>query len=296
MTMNPSVGAPVQHLDRLGRHLGIELYAQRDDLLPFPLAGNKARKLHAELKGFRAVPSILVTNGAVDSNHCRTTAWMAAELGVQSHLVLHGRSEGHATSLRLLDALGATYTIVHPDDIASAIAEAVRRAHLAGGTPHVIPGGGHSPRGARVYRRVGRRVLRTVGADVTFVASGTGATHGGLTAAAELEGERTRVVGVSVARQAERGVAAVAEAAAWAGAPNATIEFWDDYRAGGYGLSDERIDEAVALGWRFGLPLDATYTGKAFAALIDHARANRRSRVLFWHTGGLWNFVVQGGT
>lgn len=44
-----------------------------------------------------------------------------------------------------------------------------------------------------------------------------------------------------------------------------------------------------------GLILDPTYTGKAFAALLDlvhDGEIEKGSKVLFWHTGGLMNLVA----
>lgn len=63
--------------------------------------------------------------------------------------------------------------------------------------------------------------------------------------------------------------------------------------AGGYGLADERVNDAVALGWKNGLRLDPLYIGKAFSGLISYARSGELGgkKVLFWHTGGLWNFL-----
>lgn len=294
--MNDSLDAPLQRLRGLGDHLQIELFAQRDDLLPFPLAGNKVRKLRAEFSSLHEVPDVVVTNGAVNSNHCRTVALMAAERGIAAHLVLHGSPQDESTgspALRLLNELGARTSVVTPDAIASKIA-AVRAGALAAGLrAHVIPGGCHSPAGANAYQEAGLAVFERLRPEFVFVACGTGATHGGLAAASALVSPSPAVIGVSVARSAERGIPQVEQAAAWAGADGIDIEFDDSFRAGGYGHTDPRTDAAVALGWSHGFPLDATYTAKAFAALIDYARRGVLTgrRVLFWHTGGLWNHL-----
>ena len=36
---------PLEHLPRLSRHLGRDIWIKRDDLTPLALGGNKARKL-----------------------------------------------------------------------------------------------------------------------------------------------------------------------------------------------------------------------------------------------------------
>lgn len=295
--MTRKMEVPVQDFKALGASLGIELLVQRDDLLPFPLAGNKVRKVFAEIRNLAAMPDVLITNGGVDSNHCRTTAMIGALRGFRVHLVLHGdptREVSDSKSLEMLNLLGATSQVVLPQDIRGAIDGALTRFRASGLACHVIAGGCHTPAGALSYRDAGLPVFNKLRPDFVFVASGTGATQGGLVAAAERAVSRPQVVGISVARTAERGIDAVKEAAAWAGAANAGIIFDDGYRSNGYGQSDELTWEAVQLGWRHGLPLDPTYTGKAFAGLLEYSRrgmlANRR--VLFWHTGGLWNYLA----
>jgi 1-aminocyclopropane-1-carboxylate deaminase/D-cysteine desulfhydrase-like pyridoxal-dependent ACC family enzyme len=53
------------------------------------------------------------------------------------------------------------------------------------------------------------------------------------------------------------------------------LEIEHGYHAGGYGRWDERTVEAVELGSSLGLPLERTYTGKAFAAALDHLRVSK---------------------
>lgn len=285
---------PIHELGRLGRHLGLTLAAARDDLLSFPLASSKVRGLDAHLASLRTIDAV-VTNGGIDSNHCRTLAFMAAERGIAVHLVLHGEPDEVASraSLRIYTELGATYEVVAPEDIQSAIdlrrsdwKQACRRVA-------VVPGGCHTPAAAAAYRDEAIRVFDDWGPDVVVVASGTGAIQGGLVAAAAQVAPTPRVVGISVARDVGRGVGPVRAAAAWAGSPDAAIEFRDEFRDGGYGRWGKATARAVELGWSHGLPLDGTYTGKAFRALTDlaHSGELKGRRVLFWHTGGLWNYL-----
>jgi hypothetical protein len=52
----------------------------------------------------------------------------------------------------------------------------------------------------------------------------------------------------------------------------------------GYGHSSDAVAGAIATGSALGLDLEATYTGKAFAAAL--AAATRGRRVAFWMTLG----------
>jgi 1-aminocyclopropane-1-carboxylate deaminase/D-cysteine desulfhydrase-like pyridoxal-dependent ACC family enzyme len=289
--------SPVQTLERLGAELGVELVVKRDDLLPFPLAGNKVRKLYAEAResGWTA-NDILITNGGVDSNHCRTLAMLAAQIGAQAHLVLHGEAgDRRRSAVRLLEALGATYDIVDSLEVAATIDRRQSEYVAEGESVKVIAGGAHTPAGVRSYVAAGEEALSLARPDHGVVASGTGATHAGLHIAAHgLAG--IAVTGISVARPHERGRDAVVEAVSWvdvAAAP--TVCFDARFVDGGYGRSSTLTTDVVSLAWRHGLPLDATYTGKAMRGLIELVREGRigqGDRVLFWHTGGLMNHLV----
>src|SRR5690606_38868796 len=80
---------PLEHLDRLSQHMHCDLWVQRDDLPPLALGGNKARKLeYLAADALRAGADCLVTAGAIQSNHVRQTAALAARLGLDCHALL----------------------------------------------------------------------------------------------------------------------------------------------------------------------------------------------------------------
>jgi D-cysteine desulfhydrase len=285
----------IQRLPGLSRELGVNLSALRDDLLPFPLSGNKFRKVVAEAAAAEWKPGdLVITNGGVTSNHCRTVAMYSAQNGVRAHLVLHGDpgSAGDTLSLQLLRDLGATWSVVKADEISTEI-ERVRDLHARSTRVHLVSGGGHTVTGARALRDAAMGAAREVDVDHVYVASGTGATQAGIIAGMALGGSSARVTGISVARTKSRGTPAVEEALDWLDCP-AEVFFDDNHIDGGYGLVGESTRAAVALGWVHGLPLDGTYTGKAFNGLltaVDSGAVAQGSRVLFWHTGGLMNHL-----
>ena len=68
---------------------------------------------------------------------------------------------------------------------------------------------------------------------------------------------------------------------------NATI-FIDDYTSG-YGKDDSRVIEIIErVLKKYGIPLDMTYTGKAFMGMQEYVRENqiKGKNILFIHTGG----------
>ena len=289
--------SPLESHESLGDALGIRLLVKRDDLLPFPLAGNKVRKLLAELDSLEVPPDLVISNGAMASNHCRTLAFIAARRGIRVHLVLHGGVDDRASAaLRLLGDLNASFSVVDPSQISSTIRAVAEDGLSRRERVHVIAGGCHTPAGAAAYRRATVQLLDVCTPDAIVLASGTGATQGGIVAGAALRTSSCVVIGVSVARATSRGVGPVREAARWAGASDdVPITFLDGYRDGGYGLHGATTDAAVRMGWRHGLPLDPVYTGKAFAGLLDLLRLGRLTKgttVLLWHTGGLANYLL----
>jgi 1-aminocyclopropane-1-carboxylate deaminase/D-cysteine desulfhydrase-like pyridoxal-dependent ACC family enzyme len=74
------------------------------------------------------------------------------------------------------------------------------------------------------------------------------------------------------------------------------IDFRDDWVGPGYEQADASVITAIRNAAESeGLILDPTYTGKAFAALLDLISSGeipKDSRVLFWHTGGLLNLLA----
>lgn len=280
----------LQRSTRLSELLGIDLLLQRDDLMPVPLGGNKWIKLDG-IVGRGEPGTVYLSNGGVESNHCKTLALWAAHYGRRCHVVLHGSDQGAAQlSLSFLAKLGATYEIVEPAAIAETIAAAGDRFQMRGEDTVIIPGGGHSPDGVLAYSAYASPVLAAAVPDHVVHASGTGGTQAGIMHASHGLGlEHTRVTGISVARDAERGTQAIRDLLSEIGTPDLRVEFLDRYRGPGYGRASDSARDAGALAARHGILLDQTYTAKAFDGLLDLVRSGEippGARVLFWHTGG----------
>jgi len=82
---------PIQPLDRLSESLGCRLWVKRDDLTGSATSGNKIRKLEYSLaRAKQQGADVIITCGGVQSNHCRATALLGAQLGFKVHLLLRG--------------------------------------------------------------------------------------------------------------------------------------------------------------------------------------------------------------
>jgi 1-aminocyclopropane-1-carboxylate deaminase/D-cysteine desulfhydrase-like pyridoxal-dependent ACC family enzyme len=302
---------PVECLLRIGRLLDIDLRAKRDDLFPMTGGGNKARKMvkfieAAEGQGCNA----LVTTGGLQSNHARVTALAAAARGWRCRLVLHGDPEETSQpkgNLLLMQLAGAEIEIVAKLDIAQAMHSAMESLQAEGLTPYEIRGGGHSVLGGLAYVEAVAELeeqCQHAGwrPDWIILASGTGTTQAGLIVGLERLGWQTRVVGISVARHNARGRDIVVQACQDLGAhlgvaeSGASVDFRDDWVGEGYEKADAAVLSAIHKAAEMeGLILDPTYSGKAFAALLDLVESGeieRGANVLFWHTGGLLNLLA----
>src|SRR5437016_2510028 len=97
---------PLHRLERLSEFCGEDVWIKRDDLTGFAMGGNKVRKaefLIAEAK--REGASVVLTAGAVQSNHARVIAACAQAAGLGCELLLSGRLLDPPVGNVLLDRL-----------------------------------------------------------------------------------------------------------------------------------------------------------------------------------------------
>ena len=170
----------------------------------------------------------------------------------------------------------------------------------AGRKPYFIEGGGHGNIGTEAYVQCYREIReyekeKNARFDYIFFASGTGTTHAGLVCGQLLSGDERKIVGISIARKNPRGRDVVLESirsylgdrAAEEQIQEKTV-FIDDYTSG-YGKQDRRVVETIETALKnYGIPLDATYTGKAFMGMREYIRKEqiKGKNILFIHTGG----------
>lgn len=303
---------PVERLDRLSDHLGIELWVKRDDLSGLGFGGNKNRQLEfyfgeALAKG---ADTVLIT-GAVQSNYVRSTAAAAARLGLKAILQLEERVANmgdlyhRSGNVLLAQLLGAEH-MHYPEgeDEAGAdraLDERAQELRAEGRTPYVIHlGMDHPPLGALGYVAGGDELCEQLPAfDAAVVPSGSGATHAGFLTGLRLMGLKAPVFGTCVRRdQTQQGarLATVLDKLAHlldidpALTANDIITY-DGALAPGYGQIGDHTRDAIHLMARTeGIFLDPVYTGKTFAGLLGLLREGqieKGQKVVMLHTGGL---------
>ena len=298
---------PLEHLPRLSDYLGRDIFIKRDDFTPLAMGGNKLRKLEfLAADALREGADVLLTAGAIQSNHVRQTAAVAARLGLKCVALLENPIGTHAENYLsngnrlLLDLMDAEVIMVDAlNNPAEQLAEQATRLEAQGYRPYIVPVGGSNALGALGYVECAQEIAHQSEGVVDFaavvVASGSAGTHAGLAVGLEHLLPETELVGVTVSRQVEaqlplverlrQSLAETLEVQA-----KAPITLWDDYFAPRYGEPNDEGMAAVKLLARLeGILLDPVYTGKAMAGLLDGVSQNRFRRegpLLFIHTGG----------
>lgn len=301
---------PLERAPRLSAELGVEVWLKRDDVGSIGLVGNKVRKLEFSLgdaldRGAKAV----VTLGAPQSNHARSTAAAAARLGLGAVLVMRGHDPGGPpTGNLLLDELfGAEVRYAGTDDWTELEATVASMASRRGG--YAMPAGGSSPVGALGFVAAYRELLDQLddaGLEPRRVyhASTSGGTHAGLALGHVLAQRGPEPYGFDVGKLTDDPRGSVLRLANDAGAllgadvalTESDIRLDSAQLGAGYGAFTEAGVEAIQLVAREeGVVLDPVYSGKAMAGLIADARAGRvDGPVVFWHTGGAPSLFAAG--
>ncbi len=294
---------PIEEAPRLSKILGgPKIFVKRDDLTGLAFGGNKTRKLEfltAEARELGA--ETLITAGAIQSNHCRQTAAIAARLGFRCALVLTGDMPIEPTGNFLLDKLFGAEIINVPnrEDRDRILKETFDKSAADGMIPYLVPYGGSNPTGVMGYAFAMKELVeQKLEPDWVIIASSSGGTQAGLLLGGRVFGFKGKTLGVSIDESADllkSNVSALASDASMILGDR--IDFsvqdvfvTDDYCKAGYGVFTDAEREALRLFAAYeGLLLDPVYTARAAAGMIDLIRKGffrKDETILFWHTGG----------
>ncbi len=302
---------PIEAMPRLTEYLGgPQLFVKRDDCTGLATGGNKTRKLEFLIgEAVQENADILVTQGAVQSNHVRQTAAAAGRMGMKCHVLLERRVPGQAPAYEdtgnvFLDKLfGVTHEFRPAGlDMNAEAREVAERLRGQGHRPYFIPGGGSNEIGALGYASCAQEIVdqcEQAGQHFHWLVMGTGSTgtQAGLVAGFHMLGYDLPVMGISVRQPRDRQMIAVhtltQRTLTTLGGPRiapSQIHVDDGYVGEGYGIPAPSTLEAIAVTARQeGILLDPVYSGKGMAGLIGLVREGvfkPEDNVLFLHTGG----------
>ena len=286
---------------------GVRLKIVRDDIYPEIGGGIKVRKSVSYEQFLKdSKYNAVVTCGGIQSNHNRAIALMCARNGWKCHLCIQGTEErfygekGNA----LIDRLcGAECELIRPEDTAMAMDRAMATLAKEGYKPYYCHGGGHDlPGGTCFVEAVKDLASQIERPDYLFLASGTGSTQAGIVVGLDRVGwGDVKCIGISVARQYERGRQVIADFANMLAKHYGMAERYDDrilfntdYLCGGYEQFTPEMKIYLKKAMKeTGLMFDTTYSGKAFYGMMDYIKKHnlQEKKIVFWHTGGIMNIM-----
>lgn len=283
----------------LGEYRNNHLWMKREDLIPFSFGGNKARKAQLFFREIdREKYDCVVTYGSGSSNHCRVVGNECCRRGMGCHVISPLEASESTFNSQMMALFGTEVTTVPVIEVHDTIERKLEELRKTGKNPYFIAGGGHGNIGTEAYVQCYQEIKKyeaEVGVhfDYIFFASGTGSTHAGLVCGHLLSGDEREIIGISIARENPRGREIVlgsirsylGDRVSEEELQTATI-FIDEYTFG-YGKEDKRVTATIETVLRiYGIPLDATYTGKAFMGMTEYIKNIKHKNILFIHTGG----------
>lgn len=283
----------------LGEYKVNHLFIKREDLIPFSFGGNKARKAHLFFQEIdKGNHDCVVTYGSGSSNHCRVVANECCRRGMGCYIIAPQEASVPTFNSQMMELFGAEITTVPVSEVHDTIEGKIAELRDGGKYPYFIEGGGHGNIGTEAYVQCYAEIIKYEEAtgfhfDYIFFASGTGTTHAGLICGHLLAGDERQIIGISIARKNPRGRDVVIQSIRdYMGerideeAIQAATVFIDDYTSG-YGKEDIQVKQIIESVLRnYGIPLDATYTGKAFMGMTECIKDIKGKNILFIHTGG----------
>ena len=294
---------PLYRLSNISRELGTNVWIKRDDLCGVALGGNKVRKLEyllpdAKKQGY----DLVMTTGQAQSNHAMLTAACARRMGLDCILVLKKRGVTACKGNQVLNHLmGVEVRYVDTDSYDEIYAEMDRIAEGMKRKVYKIPCGGSNALGCLGYIDCMKEIAESgQHFDHVVCACGSGGTAAGTVLGAKLYLPDTHVLCSMVDNDPfDVIVPQLMEETAQLLGINVEIPVPDllDMCGPGYSIPSEEGNEAISMMMRQeGIVLDTCYTGKAFAGLVQRARAGyyeKDDHVLFVHTGGAGGLFAQ---
>ncbi len=298
-----------------------DLWVKRDDMTEIAASGNKIRKLEFHFQQALSTNCThVITAGAIQSNHCRATALMAARLGLKTHLVLRADEqcvEGTG-NLFLGQLAGATITWVPRKTPEAEINKLLLEIQQTYSNQTIkafcIPIGGSNALGAWGYIKAIEEIKtqcqqQQINPSALVVADGSGGTHAGLVAGCELHNWDLSIIGMAVCdsteyfqRKVKTDIAQLQTDYTALNNPiidieNLTVEVDDNYIGDGYAIASKPIFDMIErLTQLEAIVLDPVYSAKAFLGLTQYCINSHWSAdesVIFLHTGGIFGLLAQ---
>ena len=300
---------PIEYLRNITQYLnGPNIFIKRDDCTGLATGGNKTRKLEFLIPdAIKNKAELIVTVGAVQSNHARQTAAACALMGLKCLIVLEQRLKDPPESYMksgnvFLDKLFGADVKVCPknEDVSKYSEKLIKNIKSKGTNVYFIPGGGSNPIGALGYVECLNEIVKEnqkYNFSQIVHATGSAGTQAGLLAGKKYFNCNIPITGICVRHKKDIQVDKVyseakktCEKLQCSILNKSDVIVYDEYIGSGYGEPTKSMIEATKLMARKeAILLDPVYSGKAFAGLIGlikNKQFTKNDNILFIHTGG----------
>jgi len=300
---------PIEYLENITKHFnGPKIYIKRDDCTGLATGGNKTRKLEYLMSdALKNKSTLVVTVGAVQSNHARQTAAACAILNLKCLIILEQRLKNAPDAYKnsgnvFLNKLFGAEIIVCPkeNNVNDFAEELIEKRKNDGEIPYFIPVGGSNEIGELGYIECMREIIQEQKKNNfshVILPSGSGGTHSGSVVGKTYYKSDINIIGISVKDkkkdQEEKVYNLAIKCCDYINhvyPKKEEIVVFDDYVGAGYGVPTEGMKTAVRLmATKEAILLDPVYSGKSFDGLLN--LVNKKyfkdtDSLLFIHTGG----------
>lgn len=279
---------------------GHRIFMYRDDPEDFGFGGNKVHFYEYLIPEILAQkPDLLVTSGAMPSNHIRVTAQVAARLGIACRLFLTEEAlpDPLPGNIALAKSFGAEIECIGHAMALLKIGEYVKELERQGKKVFWVPNGGHTPGAVRAYAQVMDFVLAElarlqVRPAAVYLPCASGTTQAGVLCggASNLLPPVISVAVANTPKKAEKGISRLIQSAAEylpEGFAPAEITVTDCGK-NDYGHPDETLLALREMLIRQdGVQLDPNYNINAFYGMVQAlTQMPGTEDILYINTGG----------
>ena len=289
--------SPLEFLDSLYQN---RIFIKREDKLPYSFGGNKVRFAEAFLEDMKQKgKNAIIAYGSKSSNLCRVMAQLCFDNQIPC-AVVYSEISGDTHNSRIVSSLGVREYACDKTQVAETVTRAIEDFGKEGFDPYYsygnTKGEGNELVPVCAYTKVYDEIKafeyrNNITFDYIFLATGTAATYSGLLARTCELSDNKKIIGISVARDSNRCKAIIKNNLNLYSDKDtdAEINIADEYLFGGYSETcEDELREIDFIYEKYSLPLDPTYTGKAFFGMKNYLLKNhiQNKNILFIHTGG----------
>ena len=288
---------------------GHKVWIKRDDYTGIELSGNKVRKLDFLIaEAIDAGANHLITCGGIQSNHCRTAAFMAIKMDLHCTLFLRGTPDSDLTGNLLLDHLaGVNIKYVTSEEyrnIDQIMEKYSQELEKQNQIAYIIPEGGSNATGAWGYVSCFFEIIDQIKKyhlhfDAIVVATGSGGTHAGLLIGKKMISSDIEILSINVCDDADFFVKKISgivrdfenKYSIELNVTDNDVRVIDGFVGDGYGKLNLGVSRLISqFAGSEGIVLDPVYSAKAFyglKSLLEQGNIDYKN-ILFIHTGGIF--------